>query len=426
MTKYGLFFLVLLGFSESVQAKLFNAQEFMLPNGMQVAVIENHKAPLIKHMVWYRIGSVDEDFGKGGSAHLLEHLMFRGTSKVPDADFNHIMDNLGVVSNAFTNYDVTTYHQFADISKLEALMALEADRMQNLNFNDQAFAAEQKIVLQERKQVVENDPESAFDERLNLILWGNSPYSRPITGTEDEIMALSAADIYKFYYQYYAPNNAILVLSGDIDVKTAKKLAEKYYDISPYVYCADNPIKYIDPDGKSVWSKGLKGFVKVGRSVVKNGVSALNKADTYLDAFSDITEAINTIADSEASVGDKVVAGLSLASELLPVSVEDVKDAGKVVKTIGNKGRPGTIIAKENGITIKTYGTNDAHKPAHAHVTGKGSEVRVGPNGKPLKGQPELTTQKKRVVDNHKKALRKEVKAIGKENKKLEENGKNY
>ncbi len=233
MTKYGLFFLVLLGFSESVQAKLFNAQEFMLPNGMQVAVIENHKAPLIKHMVWYRIGSVDEDFGKGGSAHLLEHLMFRGTSKVPDADFNHIMDNLGVVSNAFTNYDVTTYHQFADISKLEALMALEADRMQNLNFNDQAFAAEQKIVLQERKQVVENDPESAFDERLNLILWGNSPYSRPITGTEDEIMALSAADIYKFYYQYYAPNNAILVLSGDIDVKTAKKLAEKYYGNIP-------------------------------------------------------------------------------------------------------------------------------------------------------------------------------------------------
>ena len=203
-------------------------------------------------------------------------------------------------------------------------------------------------------------------------------------------------------------------------------LAEKYYDISPYAYCKDNPLKYIDPDGKSVWSKGLKGFVKVGRSVVKNGVSALNKADTYLDAFSDITEAINTIADSEASVGDKVVAGLSLASELLPVSVEDVKDAGKVVKTIGNKGRPGTIIAKENGITIKTYGTNDAHKPAHAHVTGKGSEVRVGPNGKPLKGQPELSTQQKRVVDNHKKALRKEVKAIGKENKKLEENGKNY
>jgi RHS repeat-associated protein len=203
-------------------------------------------------------------------------------------------------------------------------------------------------------------------------------------------------------------------------------MGEKYYDISPYAYCKDNPLKYIDPDGKSVWSKGLKGFVKVGRSVVKNGVSALNKADTYLDAFSDITEAINTIADSEASVGDKVVAGLSLASELLPVSVEDVKDAGKVVKTIGNKGRPGTIIAKENGITIKTYGTNDAHKPAHAHVTGKGSEVRVGPNGKPLKGQPELSTQQKRVVDNHKKALRKEVKAIGKENKKLEENGKNY
>ena len=191
--------------------------------------------------------------------------------------------------------------------------------------------------------------------------------------------------------------------------------------ISPYAYCNNNPVNAIDPDGRSVWIKGAKGLYKVGKKVAKEGPSALVQVDTYWNAFSDVKDAVNTITDSEASVGDKVVAGLSLASELLPISVGDVKDAKKIVKTIGNKGRPGTVIAKENGITIKTYGTNDVHKPAHAHVKGKGSEVRVGPNGKPLKGQPELSSQQKKVVDNHRKALRKEVKAIGKENKKLEE-----
>jgi RHS repeat-associated protein len=199
-------------------------------------------------------------------------------------------------------------------------------------------------------------------------------------------------------------------------------LAEKYYHISPYAYCANNPVILVDPDGRSLASKGGRFLLNVGKSVSKNGLKALNKVDTYTSAFKEIKEDFNTLMDENASTWDRVKAGVSLASEILsPVSLSDAKDAKKIVKKISNKGRPGTVIAKENGITIKTYGTNDAHKPAHAHVIGKGSEVRVGPNGKPLKGQPELSTQQKKVVDNHRKALRKEVKALGKENKKLEE-----
>lgn len=219
--------------TQNVSAKLFKAEDFVLDNGLRVVVIENHKAPLIKHMMWYDAGAADEKYGKGGSAHLLEHLMFRGTNKVKDGEYNRIMHENGADSNAFTSHDMTVYHQFSDISRLEALMALEADRMQNLNFDEKAFETEQKIVFQERKQVVENNPAASFGERLNLLLWGNLPYGHPVTGLADEIMALTADDVRDFYQNYYAPNNAILVLSGDIDAATAKKLAQTYYGKIP-------------------------------------------------------------------------------------------------------------------------------------------------------------------------------------------------
>lgn len=154
-------------------------------------MVENHKAPIAKHMVWYRVGAVDEKPGKGGAAHLLEHLMFRGTEKVPGSEFNRLMQINGADSNAFTSLDYTAYHQSLDVSRLELAMALEADRMANLDFSDEAFAAERDIVYQERKQVVENQPLSAFAESLQRGLWQTHPYARPVTGTEEEILSLT-------------------------------------------------------------------------------------------------------------------------------------------------------------------------------------------------------------------------------------------
>ncbi len=212
-------------------ADLFKATEFTLSNGMRGVVVENHKAPIIKHMVWYQVGAVDETPEQFGLAHLLEHLMFRGTTRVENGEFNRIINELGAESNAFTGYDVTAYHQFADIKQLEALMALEADRMQNLNLTEQDFDSEQKIVFQERKQVVENNPAAVFNERLSMMLHGNSRYGRPIGGFDADIKGLTLAQAQQFYRQFYAPNNAILVLSGDIDAPTAQQLAEKYYGI---------------------------------------------------------------------------------------------------------------------------------------------------------------------------------------------------
>ena len=167
--------------------------------------------------------------GKGGIAHLLEHLMFRGTKRVKGQEFNRIAEQNGMESNAFTSQDVTAYHQFVDISRLELAMFLEADRMQNLVINDSDFITERNIVFQERKQRIDNNPTAKFFEVVTRALWQEHPYANPVTGYDAEIVNLTKKDVTEFYKNHYAPNNAVLVLSGDIDVETAKKLADKYY-----------------------------------------------------------------------------------------------------------------------------------------------------------------------------------------------------
>ncbi len=226
-----LFFLVFfLAFClKTTSAKVFDAEEFYLDNGLRIIVVENHRAPIVKMMLWYKVGAMDEVAGKSGLAHLLEHLMFRGTTKVPASFFNQLMLQNGVDFNAFTSKDFTVYHALADISRLELVLALEADRMKNLQIDDQAFVGEQKIVYQERQQRIENNPQSLFYEEALNILWNNTPYGHPVAGTLAEIEALTKEDARLFYRSFYHPNNAVLVLSGDIDVKTAQILVEKYF-----------------------------------------------------------------------------------------------------------------------------------------------------------------------------------------------------
>ncbi len=230
MSKCKFLFLLLLLFPLAVNAKgLFGAEEFYLANGMRVIVVPNHRVPVVKHMVWYKNGASDENIGKGGTAHLLEHLMFRGTKDVSGQKFNIMMEENGAESNAFTGQDMTAYHQFLDVSRLELAMLLEADRMVNLQFDNDAFVAERDIVFQERKQRVDNNPVGKFREALNRILWQQHPYSRPITGTDKEIRSLTQKDVSDYYKKYYVPNNAVLILAGDIDVNKARDLATKYY-----------------------------------------------------------------------------------------------------------------------------------------------------------------------------------------------------
>jgi len=215
--------------ANSTKAGMFDAEEFYLDNGLRVIVIPNHKVPIIKQMLWYKVGSVDEKIGEGGMAHLLEHLMFRGTKKVGRDEYNRVIQVNGIDGNAFTSKDFTVYYQSMDISRLELAMFLEADRMHNLNLTKENFELERDIVFQERKQMVDNRPNAPFVENLRKLMWGMHPYARSVTGEPEEILGLKLDNLRKFYQDYYVPNNAILVLSGDIEPDVAKVLAKKYY-----------------------------------------------------------------------------------------------------------------------------------------------------------------------------------------------------
>ena len=229
LLKYFTFFCFLC-FAEIAECKLFeNVVSYRLENGMKVILIENHKSPIVKQMVWYKNGASDENIGSGGSAHLLEHLMFRGTKVFKQNRFDEIMSENGVVDNAFTSQDHTAYHQFADVSKLEVLMLLEADRMRNLKISDSNFEKERDIVYQERRQETETRPAAVFMEKLREKLWGKHPYSRPVSGKLDEIKKLKKQDVIDYYERFYTPKNAILVLAGDIDGNTVAPLIYKYY-----------------------------------------------------------------------------------------------------------------------------------------------------------------------------------------------------
>lgn len=212
------------------QSGVFNPQTFTLDNGMQVVVLANHRAPVVLHMVWYKAGSSDEPKGKSGVAHLLEHLMFKGTAKNPDGAFSRALAKHGGQENAFTNYDYTGYYQSVAADRLEMVMALEADRMTNLVLDAADVATERDVVLEERNQRIENNPGARLRiEAAQKLFPKDHPYGRPIIGWRPELAALTREDALAFYKSHYAPDNAILVVAGDVDVQDVKRLAQKHY-----------------------------------------------------------------------------------------------------------------------------------------------------------------------------------------------------
>lgn len=215
------------------QAQVFNPETFTLKNGMQVVVVPNHRVPVVSHMVWYRTGSADEPPGKSGIAHVLEHLMFKGTKDIPAGEFSKIVARNGGRDNAFTSSDYTAYFQNVALDRLELVMQMEADRMVNLTLDDANVFTERDVVREERRSRTDNNPSALLSERAEAMLYLNHPYRNPIIGWESELKRLGTEDALSFYRRWYAPNNAILVVAGDIDAATLKPLAEKYYGVIP-------------------------------------------------------------------------------------------------------------------------------------------------------------------------------------------------
>lgn len=208
-------------------------QTFMLKNGMQVIVIPNHKIPAVSHMVWYRVGAVEDPDEKSGLAHFLEHLMFKGTPKHPAGEFSKLVEQNGGHENAFTSHDYTAYYQVISKDKLPLMMELEADRMTHLSLKQEDVDHELQVILEERKMRIDNQPRALMKEQMDLQLYQDHPYGTQVIGWSDEMEGLTRNDALAFYKKYYAPNNAILVVAGDVDAKDVEALAKKYYGVIP-------------------------------------------------------------------------------------------------------------------------------------------------------------------------------------------------
>ena len=206
-----------------------NVTSFSLENGMRVVVIEDHRAPVVTHMVWYRAGASDENSGKSGIAHLLEHLLFKETENVENGEFSQTVAALGGSDNAFTSQDYTAYYQRVSKQYLDLMMYYESDRMKNLKISELDFNTELKVVIEERSQRTDSKPGALFNEQNMASLYLNHPYGVPIVGWRHELDDLVLEDAIDFYKTYYSPNNAILIVSGDVDPKNVQILANKFY-----------------------------------------------------------------------------------------------------------------------------------------------------------------------------------------------------
>lgn len=203
--------------------------DFTLDNGMQVVVIEDHRAPVVMHMVWYKAGSADEPAGTSGIAHFLEHLMFKQTETLAPGEFSDIVAAQGGTDNAFTSFDYTAYYQRVAADRLELMMQMEADRMVNLRLTEEDITTERDVIIEERNQRTENSAAALFREQRLAAQYMNHRYGTPIIGWRHEMEQLDMEDALAFYDQFYAPNNAILIVAGDVYPDDVKALAETYY-----------------------------------------------------------------------------------------------------------------------------------------------------------------------------------------------------
>ena len=224
-------FIPLLGLIGALLAPLVHANPFehKLPNGLSVIVKEDRRAPTAVHMVWYRAGSMDESNGTTGVAHVLEHMMFKGTPKVGAGEFNRLVAAAGGRDNAFTSRDYTAYFQQVPQEKLGEMMALEADRMRHLNLSASEFEQEIKVVMEERRLRTDDQPQSLLFEAMNAAAFQSHPYRRPIIGWMNDLENMTVQDARDWYARWYVPNNAYVIVVGDVDHKDVFRAAEKHY-----------------------------------------------------------------------------------------------------------------------------------------------------------------------------------------------------
>ena len=206
---------------------------FTLDNGMEIVVLEDHRAPVVVHMVWYRAGSADEERGSSGIAHFLEHLLFKSTDTLESGELSRVVGANGGSDNAFTSFDYTAYFQRIAADRLDLVMGMEADRMRNIRFLPDEVETERQVIIEERNQRTETDPGAILGEQRRAAQYLNHPYGTPIIGWRHEMETLTIEEAQAFYDRFYWPNNAVLVVAGDVTADEVRALAEKHYGAIP-------------------------------------------------------------------------------------------------------------------------------------------------------------------------------------------------
>ena len=259
-------------------------QEFKLDNGLKIVVQEDHRAPVVVSQVWYRAGALDEVNGKTGVAHVLEHMMFKGTKAVPAGKFSRLIAAAGGKENAFTAQDQTTYYQQLEKSNLPLSIKLEADRMANLNLTDEEFAKEIKVVMEERRWRTEDKPQSKVNEQFNSTIYHVHPYGRPVVGWMNDLENMTAADAREWYNTWYAPNNATLVVVGDVNAQDVLKLTKQYFGpLKPHALPARKP--QVEPEQKGERRVVVKAQAKLPYLLMGFHVPSLQDADKDVDPY---------------------------------------------------------------------------------------------------------------------------------------------
>ncbi len=246
--------LLVFGVQQAASAEVF---ERTLANGLKVVVKEDHRAPVVVQQIWYKAGSMDERTGKTGVAHVLEHMMFKGTKSVPAGEFSRLIAAAGGRENAFTSNDYTAYFQQLHASKLGLAMKLESDRMHNLNLSETEFSKEIKVVMEERRMRTDDDAHALLQEKMNAVVYEEHPYRHPVIGWMSDLEQLTVNDARAWYKKWYAPNNATLVIAGDVKAADVFALAQRYYGGIP---------KHVEPARRHYTEPAQSG---IKRMVVK-------------------------------------------------------------------------------------------------------------------------------------------------------------
>jgi zinc protease len=304
---------------------------FTLGNGLQVVVIPDHRAPVVTHMVWYKIGAADEPKGKSGIAHYLEHLMFKGTKENPAGTFSAKVAAIGGQENAFTSSDYTAYYQRVAKQHLGLMMSLEADRMQNLVLSEATARPELQVILEERSMRVDSDPSALLGEALDASLYLNHPYRIPVIGWRREMETLTYQDAIDFYNRHYSPENAILIVAGDVDEASVRSLADATYGKVPRRQNADvGPrVRPLEPEPNAVRSVTYRDE-RVSQSTFRRGYvvpSARTATGKESEALEVLAEIIGPSTTSR--MYRSVVLGQQLATSAGAWYEADSYDANK-------------------------------------------------------------------------------------------------